>query len=289
MSSPPEPDPSDIPSLHEETHRANKGSTDSAVVIQGVTKTYQTPSGSVEAIEAISLDVRVGEFLSVLGPSGCGKSTLLKITAGLIPSTTGETLVGQQRVEGPVTDLGIVFQDDLLLPWRTVLRNVLLQMEIRRLPPAAHEEEARQLLSWVGLAGFEDKFPRELSGGMRQRVAICRALIHDPPLLLMDEPFGALDAITRDQMSLDLREICSRTEKTVIFVTHSISEAVFLSDRVVVMSPRPGKVERVFVIDLPRKRPLSIRESPPFNSYTSEIRLLFEQMGVLSEESDDDR
>jgi NitT/TauT family transport system ATP-binding protein len=249
-----------------------------------VTKTYRTKAGVLTALERIHLDAREGEFLSILGPSGCGKSTALNILAGLVPPSSGEVTVLGRRVSGPVIDVGIVFQRDLLLAWRTVLQNVMLQAEIRRLPLRPLESRARALLAQVGLVGFEDRLPRELSGGMRQRVSIVRALLHEPPLLLMDEPFGALDAMTRDQMNLDLQRLWQRTRKTVIFVTHSITEAVFLADRVIVMSPRPGTVKADIPVRLPRPRTLAMRETPQFARYTQEIRLLFQTMGLLREE-----
>jgi NitT/TauT family transport system ATP-binding protein len=254
------------------------------VDVRAVRKVFDTRSGPVHALEDINLDVREGEFVSLLGPSGCGKSTLLSIIAGLIPASAGTVSVLGRAVVGPVVDLGIVFQQDLLLPWRSVLKNVMLQIEVRRLPTRQYLDRARELLALVGLDGFLEKLPAELSGGMRQRVAICRALVHNPPLLLMDEPFGALDAMTRDQMNLDLQRLAERQRTTIVFVTHSISEAVFLSDRVVVVSPRPGRVEAILGVPLPRPRRLSVRDNPEFNGFTREIRVLFERMGILREE-----
>jgi len=251
--------------------------------VDGVTKTYRSPRGNVQALADVSLDVGEREFVSIVGPSGCGKSTLLMLVAGLYLVSRGRITVGGREVAAPVTDLGIVFQKDVLLDWRTVIDNVMLQPEVRRLPPAEHRQRALALLAQVGLADFADKYPGELSGGMRQRVAICRALVHDAPLLLMDEPFGALDALTRDQMNLDLLRMWEAGRKTVLFITHSISEAVFLSDRVVVMSPRPGRVRDVLAIDLPRPRPLALRESAEFGRCTRELRKHFQDMGVLRE------
>ena len=254
------------------------------VTARGLTKTFSTRSGPVTALGGFDLDVADGEFVSILGPSGCGKTTTLSIIGGLVPASSGEVTVLGKRVTSPVTDTGIVFQRDLLLPWRTVLANVLLQGEIRRLPMAEQADRARALLQQVGLEGFENKLPQELSGGMRQRVAICRALVHNPPILLMDEPFGALDAMTRDQMNLDIQRVWHASRKTVLFVTHSIIEAVFLSDRVVVMSPRPGTVRADVAIDLPRPRRLAIREDAVFTGYTRQIREMFQQMGLLRED-----
>ena len=254
------------------------------VSLRGLTKSYQSKSGLVAALQKIDLDILQGQFVSVLGPSGCGKSTILSIIAGLVSKTAGSVVVLGRPVDRPVTDVGIVFQRDLLLPWRTALQNVLLQAEIRRLPVASLEKRARELLQLVGLSDFTSMLPQEMSGGMRQRVSICRALVHDPSMLLMDEPFGALDAMTRDQMNLDILRIWQRSGKTVLFVTHSISEAVFLADRVVVMSPRPGTIKADLQIDLPRPRHLAVRETAEFVQYTRTIRILFQDMGLLHED-----
>jgi NitT/TauT family transport system ATP-binding protein len=251
--------------------------------VQGLSKVYATRDGPVRALDRISVSERRGEFLSILGPSGCGKSTLLMIAAGLMPPSSGVVAVDGTPVTRPRTDIGIVFQSPVLLEWRTALGNVMLQAEAKRLERRAAERRARELLASVGLVGFEDKYPHELSGGMRQRVSLCRALIHDPPQLLMDEPFGALDALTRDQLVLDLQRIWNERRMTVLFITHSVPEAVFLSDRVVVMTPRPGRVDRVIDIDLPRPRTLAMRESPQFAHYSREIRELFLARGVLRE------
>jgi NitT/TauT family transport system ATP-binding protein len=251
------------------------------VRVADVSKVYQTRDGAVLALDRVSLELRRGEFLAVVGPSGCGKSTLLLLIAGLLPPSSGTIQVAGRRVEGPYTDLGIVFQDAVLFEWRRVLDNLLLPIEFRGLDRGRYRARAEELLAAVGLQGFERKYPHELSGGMRQRAALCRALIHDPPLLLMDEPFGALDALTRDQMNLDLQTLWEQQEKTVLFITHSIPEAVFLADRVVVMSPRPGRVEAVLDVDLPRPRAFDVRETPEFGRHTREIRRLFEAQGVL--------
>lgn len=253
------------------------------VRLRNVAKAYRVGSSWLPAVQDVDIQIAPGEFVSIVGPSGCGKSTLLKIVAGLIPPTGGEVEVDGQKVTGPTIQAGVVFQRDLLLEWRSALQNVLLQAEIRKQPARRYEQRARELLASVALAGFEDAMPHQLSGGMRQRVAICRALLHDPPLLLMDEPFGAVDAITRDQLNLDLRNLCNRLGSTVLFITHSITEAVFLSDRVVVMTPRPAVVASVTEIGLPSTRPLSIREEPEFGAYVREIRETFEKMGVLGE------
>lgn len=264
---------------------SNSRTVDAAVVsLRGLTKTFERKSGPVAALQGIDFDVPQGQFVSVLGPSGCGKSTMLSIIAGLVAKTTGSISVLGAPVVQPITDVGIVFQRDLLLPWRSALKNVLLQAEIRRLSMANFEKRAKELLNLVGLSDFEGSLPQELSGGMRQRVSICRALLHDPSLLLMDEPFGALDAMTRDQMNLDILRIWQRNSKTVLFVTHSISEAVFLADRVIVMSPRPGTIKADLRIDLPRPRHLAVRETEKFIQYTRTIRVLFQEMGLLHED-----
>ena len=255
------------------------------VRIENVAKIYETRGEPITALSECSLDMRPGEFVSVVGPSGCGKSTLLLMVAGLISKSAGTITIGDRPVTRPYTDLGIVFQEPVLLDWRKVLGNVLLQVELRKgMDKKRYIARAKELLDLVGLTGFEDRYPYELSGGMRQRVSICRALLHDPPLLLMDEPFGALDALTRDQLNLDLQQIWMGSGKTVMFVTHSISEAVFLSDRVAVFSARPGRVVEVLEIDLPRPRHLSIRETPEFGQYAGEIRRVFSKLGVLRDD-----
>jgi NitT/TauT family transport system ATP-binding protein len=257
--------------------------------VSEVVRVFATPDGEVRALDGVSFDIRRGEFLSVVGPSGCGKSTLTMLIAGLLRPTAGTIVVDGRVVDRPQTDLGIVFQNPVLLAWRTALDNVLLQFEMRGLDPRPYRDRARDLLRSVGLEGFERRYPWELSGGMQQRVAICRALVHDPPLLLMDEPFGALDALTRDQLTLDIQSLGARGGKTVLFVTHSITEAVFLSDRVLVMTPRPGRVDRIVEVDLPRPRRLAVRESPAFAAYARQIRERFLAHGVLRDIEEDDR
>lgn len=242
---------------------------------------YETANGRTQALDGITFSVQPGEFLAILGPSGCGKSTLLALASGLDFPTSGTVRVRGQTVTRPITDLGIVFQTDVLLDWRRVLGNVLLQIELRGLSTAKYEGRARDLLRRARLAGFEDKYPFELSGGMRQRVSICRALVHDPPLLLMDEPFGALDALTREQMVLELHRIWNETRKSVVFVTHDIQEAVFLADRILIMTPRPGRVAEIMPVDIAHPRTAETRELPQFISMVSHIRKLFSQTGVL--------
>jgi NitT/TauT family transport system ATP-binding protein len=264
-------------------HPANTLEATPVVTVRNVSKRFQSRKGEVHAVDDVSLVIGAGEFVSIVGPSGCGKSTLLNMIAGLISTTAGAIDHRGKPVSGPVHDLGIVFQQHLLLPWRTILNNVLLQIEVRRLNKASYTERAEKLLARVGLGEFSDRFPDELSGGMNQRAAIVRALIHDPDLMLMDEPFGALDAITRDQMGLDFHQLSREEGKTVLFITHSISEAVFLSNRVIVMSPRPGRIEEIVPIELGRERNFDIRDEPEFARYTRHIRRLFEKMGVLKE------
>ncbi|WP_226628985.1 ABC transporter ATP-binding protein [Alloyangia pacifica] len=254
------------------------------VSISGVTKVFSGRKGEVEALRTVDLDIRRGEFVSVVGPSGCGKSTLLMLLSGLLGRSAGEITIDGASIAGPNSDLGIVFQQDVLLEWRSALDNVLLQAEIRKSDMGEARTRARELLRMVSLQDFEDAYPRELSGGMRQRVSICRSLLHQPPLLLMDEPFGALDAMTRDQLQIDLLKLCAARDMTVFFITHSISEAIFLSDRVVVMTPRPGRIERVMDIDLPRPRRLALREDPKFIGYVHELTEIFKSLGVFKEE-----
>ena len=253
------------------------------ITIRGIRKTFGAEPGAIVALDGIDLDIKPGEFVAVVGPSGCGKSTLLRIIAGLAPATAGSVSVFGKEVSGPVTECGIVFQQPILLDWRTIIENVLFNIDMRGLDPTTYRPRASELLAAVGLADFADKHPYELSGGMKQRAAIARALVHEPPLLLMDEPFGALDALTREQMRLDLERIWLETKKTVFFITHSIDEAVLLSDRVVVMSPRPGRIETILQIDLPRPRGFAARQSAEFSAATNKVTDIFLARGVLSQ------
>jgi len=238
-----------------------------------VRKAYPLPGRPpLLAIDEMSFTVRDQEFTSVLGPSGCGKSTLLKMTAGIMPVSSGTVSVNGRPVTEPVSDLGMVFQSPVLVKWRSVMDNILFPVEILGHRRRDYLDRARDLIRLVGLAGFEDRLPGELSGGMQQRVSICRALITDPPLLLMDEPFGALDALTREDMNLELLRIWEARKKTVLFVTHSIPEAVFLSDKVIVLSPRPSRVARIFDIALPRSREFSVCYTKEFGEYCGAIR-----------------
>jgi len=246
-----------------------------AIEIERCRVIYPYKGGSIHALEDVNFSCTAGEFVSIVGPSGCGKSTLIKVVAGLLPRSKGEIWVNGQRVTGPHPNVGIVFQNPVLLAWRNVIRNILLQIEMRRgFQKEEYIEKAMNLIRLAGLEGFEKRQPWELSGGMQQRVSFCRALIHDPPLLLMDEPFGALDAMTRDEMNVWLQKIWMEKSKTVLFVTHDISEAVFLSDRILVMTPRPGTIREVIVINLPRPRHMEMKESVEFNRYVGLARKL---------------
>jgi NitT/TauT family transport system ATP-binding protein len=248
-----------------------------AVALKGVSKTYVTAGGdTVNALQKIDLSIGSQQFVSVIGASGCGKTTLLRIIGGLEPEYDGDLLLDGAKRTGPNKNIGIVFQDANLLPWRTVLNNVLLPANVLKLDMKKATERAYSLLDLVGLKGFETKYPFELSGGMRQRVAIARALIHDPSVLLMDEPFGALDALTREHMNIELLKIWHSAKKTVFLITHSISEAAFMSDRVIVMSPRPGRIIEDVRIDLPRPRNLDLLSEAAFGNYTRKLRHLLD-------------
>jgi NitT/TauT family transport system ATP-binding protein len=229
----------------------------------------------------MSLDISAGQFISLVGPSGCGKSTLLRCLAGLEVPSEGEVHIQGRKLSGFPKSLGIVFQTDVLLDWRNVLENVLLPVELRKQDPRQWNDRALALLRAYGLDGFEYRYPWELSGGMRQRVSICRAMIDNPALLLMDEPFAALDAFTRDELNLELQRIWLASKKTVVFVTHSIPEAIFLSDCVVVMASRPGRIVETITIDIPRPRPLAVRDTEDFSSYTRKVREIFERLGIV--------
>jgi NitT/TauT family transport system ATP-binding protein len=245
---------------------------DEVIGLDGVSLFYRSKNAEVHALDNVSLAATGREFVALLGPSGCGKSTMLKLVAGLVPASSGTIRVNGQPIKGPTPSIGIVFQSPLLMAWRTVLQNVLLQIEIRDLRVADYRAAARDLIRLVGLDGFEDAHPHQLSGGMQQRVGLCRALIHDPDLLIMDEPFGALDAMTREQMNAELQRIWIERQKTVLFITHSISEAVYLADRVLVMSPRPGRIVGEIAVDLPRPRTVATTELPAFVELTREVR-----------------
>ena len=243
--------------------------------LQKVHKTFRGRDGAaVEALRDISLDIAPGEFVAIVGASGCGKSTLLRLVAGLVPASSGQVLLDGAPVTEPRTDTAMVFQAATLLPWADVLRNVTFPIRLMRRANAGTNDKARALLATAGLAGFETKLPRELSGGMQQRVAICRALLQEPRVLLMDEPFGALDALTREEMSLELLRLWAARQMAVIFVTHSISEAVLLADRVVVMSPRPGRIADIMQVALPRPRSFEQEGTEEFQRCAARIRAL---------------
>jgi NitT/TauT family transport system ATP-binding protein len=249
-----------------------------AIQFRAVDQVFESRRGRVVALEQVSLSVRPQEFLCVIGPSGCGKSTILGLTAGLLKPSGGTVTVDGASIEEArnARRIGLVFQDAVLLPWRTVSENVALPLEVLRIPRPERAAKIAAVLELVGLAGFEHRFPHELSGGMRQRLGIARALSFDPQILLMDEPFGALDAITRDKMSTELLRIWERRQKTVVFVTHSIGEAAFLSDRVVVMTERPGRVRAVIDNPLPRPRTLAMRDATDFLALSRRLREMLE-------------
>lgn len=253
------------------------------VSFQAVRKTFSGSRGNVEALDSVSFGIEAGETVGVVGPSGCGKSTLLRIAAGLETATAGTVTIGETPVTGPVQGVGVVFQRDLLLDWRTVIGNVLLPAECQGLERRNASERARELLERLGVADFAESSPWELSGGMRQRVAIARALMCAPSMLFLDEPFSMLDALTRDQMNVILERIRSQERVTTLVITHSIQEAAFLADRVVVMSARPGRVLDDIFVPFPRPRRLSIREEPEFIDIARRIRIHFEKEGVLVE------
>ena len=240
--------------------------------VRHASKHYKTGTGSVHALENLSLEIPQGEFICILGPSGCGKSTLLWGMSGLHDLTSGEVILNGTPVNGPRPEIGMIFQDANLLPWRNLWQNIEFPFEIKKLDPKPYESRIKGLLSEVGLAGFEKKMPRELSGGMQQRASIVRCLSYDPDVILMDEPFGALDAFTRDEMNLLIQKIWMETGKTIIFVTHNVSEAIFLADRVVVLTPRPGRLAHIFPIDLPRPRTIDMTFEPDFIHLVKEIK-----------------
>lgn len=250
----------------------------SFISLSSVRKVYNTGNVEFEALKDVTFDVAEGELISLVGPSGCGKSTLLKILAGLHSHNGGEFRIGNDMSPfNPKKDIGMVFQQPLLLKWRRILHNVMLPAEILGLPMKESRERARDLLNMVGLSGFEDKYPYELSGGMQQRAAIARALVHDPKLILMDEPFGALDALTREKMNLELLDIWQKSQKTIIFVTHGIQEAVMLGTHVAVMSASPARMADYFKVELPHPRTLDMKTSEEFGVYTKRI---YELLGM---------
>ena len=244
------------------------------LVLKDAAKTYRTLDRSaIVAVSPTNLTFRDGEFVTLVGPSGCGKTTLLNMISGLILPTSGEIFFQGERTTGPTGEMSLVFQRPVLLPWRRIIENVLLPVEVMGLKPrAAYEKKARDLLALVGLAGFEEAYPRELSGGMQQRAAIARALVYDTRVLLMDEPFAALDAMTREELNVELMRIWEVTGRTIVFVTHNIAEAVLLSDRIVVMTARPGQVREVVDVDIPRPRSLATMGESRFGALSTYIR-----------------
>jgi NitT/TauT family transport system ATP-binding protein len=252
------------------------------IELDGLEKTYAMRGHApVQALGPIDFAIGQGEFITVVGPSGCGKSTLLKMLAGLLGRSSGAIRVRGKPIDGPQRDIGVVFQSPVLLPWKTAMENVLLPADVLKLERAQARRRAHDLLAMVGLGDFADRYPGELSGGMQQRVAIARALLHDPAVLLMDEPFGALDAMTRETMNVEIRRIWGDSGKTILFVTHSIPEAVFLGSRVLVLSPRPGRIADLVDVDLPADRDVDVMTSDRFGTYTRRIRNHFQAKGTI--------
>ena len=252
------------------------------IAIKQVSKIFgEDTDQPFQALKEVSVGIDGGEFVSVVGPSGCGKSTLMLMVAGLLGRSHGDIVIAGRSVTDPITDVGIAFQDHLLLDFRTALRNVTLHADIRKLPKKKIEARAKDLFAQLRLTDAMDKYPRQLSGGMRQRVSLIRTLVHDPSLLLMDEPFGALDALTRLQVRTDLEALWLRRRPTVLFITHSVEEAVGLSDRILVMSPSPGEIVEEIHVDIPRPRPIVLGDVPEFGAYVDRIHKHFARLGVL--------
>jgi NitT/TauT family transport system ATP-binding protein len=252
-----------------------------AISIRSVKKVFGRGQAEVHAFGPVDLEVDAGQFVSLLGPSGCGKSTFLLMLAGLLDVTTGEILVNGRKVDGPQTDIGIMFQDNTLVPWRTVRGNVELQLELRGLNPRAHADRVVSLLDSVHLTDFIARMPHELSGGMQQRAAFCQAMVHDPEIILFDEPLGKLDAMTREHIRTDLQALWMQHRPTVLFVTHSIEEAVQLSSHVAVITPRPGRIDRIIQIDLPFPRDVKVKSGDAFQGYVRDIQEIFRGFGVI--------
>ncbi|GAB2885289.1 ABC transporter ATP-binding protein [Paralcaligenes ginsengisoli] len=272
----------DIKDRHAVASMPNPAQATPLIQIEGLEKSYRSQDGgSIRALGPITLDIHEKEFLTIVGPSGCGKSTLLRLLAGLIERSSGSIRIRGQAIFGPQQDIGVVFQSPVLLPWRTAVENVMLPAAVNKQDPTRSKARALDLLSMVGLGDFHAKYPNELSGGMQQRVAIARALMHEPSTLLMDEPFGALDAMTRENMNVEIRRLWAEAGKTVIFVTHSIPEAVFLGTRVLVLSNRPGQIAEIVEVDLDDDRTLDIVASDVFGTYTRRIRRHFNSHGAI--------
>lgn len=265
----------DQPSAHLRVVSEQPQNAASGINLSGVSKTYGTGDGKVQSLRPLDFHINDGEFFVVVGPSGCGKSTLLKMISGLLPPTTGEICVDGNKVTEPHGDVGIVFQNALLLPWRNILNNVLMPIDMKGEKREKYIPRAKELLKMVGLEGFEKKLPWQLSGGMQQRASICRALVHDPKIMMMDEPFGALDAMTREKMNVELSRIQRRTGKTILLITHSIPEAVFLADKVLVMTERPGGIAAIYDVPLGRDRNLDVMSNPIFTDLVARIRKHF--------------
>jgi len=280
----PLPDPMSSPMgltwADDESRPSRRAGSRDLIRIDGLRKAFGagTPDELV-ALDDITCSIQEGDFVSIVGPSGCGKSTLLRILAGLLDYSEGSVILDGAPVRGTRRDIGVVFQNAILLPWRTIVDNVLLPAEVLGLDMNAARLRARELLAMVRLEGFENRLPHELSGGMQQRASIARALLHDPKILLMDEPFGALDAMTREQMNLELQRIWTESRKTIVLITHSIPEAVFLGDVVLVMTARPGTLRRAVPVDLPRPRTMALTATPDFGEKTQEIRAFFKHAG----------
>jgi NitT/TauT family transport system ATP-binding protein len=251
------------------------------IEISQVTKVFGKGASELHAFGPVDLAIEAGQFVSLLGPSGCGKSTLILMLAGLLEHSAGTIRIAGKEVSGPQTDIGIMFQDNTLVPWRTVRGNVELQLELRGLPPKLHAERVMGLLRAVHLEDFAARFPHELSGGMQQRAAFCQAMVHNPKIMLLDEPLGKLDAMTRERIRSDLQQLWMQQRPTVLFVTHSIEEAVQLSSQVAVITPRPGRIDRLIPIDLPFPRDLAVKNSPAFLGYVREIQEIFRGFGVI--------
>jgi NitT/TauT family transport system ATP-binding protein len=249
-----------------------RGTAGAGLAYQGIRKVFGKGADAFVALDDINFSTTPGDFVSLVGPSGCGKSTLLKLTAGLLNPTAGSVLVGGKEIDGPRTDIGLMLQTSTLFPWRNVVQNISLPLDIRRDRSKNREDRIHEVLDLVGLTGFEHHYPRELSGGMQQRVALCRLLISDPDLMLLDEPFGALDEFTREHLNTELARISEHEHKTTLFVTHNVPESVFLSDVVVVMGAHPGRVLEIIEVDLPRPRVPKLRDSPEFSDICVRIR-----------------
>jgi NitT/TauT family transport system ATP-binding protein len=271
----------DQPSAHLRVVSEQPQNTTSGINLSGVSKTYGTGDGKVQSLRPLDFHINDGEFFVVVGPSGCGKSTLLKMISGLLAPTTGEIRVDGKKVTEPHGDVGIVFQNALLLPWRNILKNVLMPIDMKGESREKYTPRAKELLKMVGLEGFEKKLPWQLSGGMQQRASICRAVVHDPKIMMMDEPFGALDAMTREKMNVELSRIQRTTGKTILLITHSIPEAVFLADKVLVMTERPGGIAAIYDVPLGRERNLDVMSNPIFTDLVARIRKHFMTTSTL--------